>query len=459
MTQRCRTCSRVNPDEARFCHHDGTPLAARPENIRPLAAGLQPFLSPFVFPSGRMCRTFAELVLACEDDWDSARDLLRQGYLESFLAAIGRNDLALAARQSARAGDADRGLDEFLNQLPGDNRQPPRLRAHPLEVNLGRLTRGEDRHFVLHLENQGMGLLTGTAAVEDTPWLVLGDGRGSPRKVFQCRHNFHLPVRVHGQALRAANQPLVGRLSVACGESTLAVTVRCEVPVTPFGYGTLAGACSPREAAAKARAAPVEAAPLFEKGAVAAWYEANGWTYPVQGPPATGIGAVQQFFEALGLVTPPRVQISERAVYLRGAPGESLDHVLRVAAEGRRPVYAHATSGAPWLKIGRIQIEGDRARIPLRVREVPARPGEMLLGKVQVIANGNQRFVVDVTLQVLGSPSRAPAASPAAIPLGPLPADTLVAPPVAILVPPVPVPVVKELPVEPAPGEVRSDVV
>jgi hypothetical protein len=406
MPQRCRTCSRINPDEARYCYHDGVALDLHGRG--PLALGAQPFVSPFVFPSGRVCRTFDELVLACEADWEAARQMLGQGYLETFLAAAGRVDLAAAARRATQAADLDRSLDELLNKMPGDAREPPHLYVQPQEINLGRVRRDEDHRFVLHLENQGMGLLTGSVSTQDTPWLVLGDGGGSPRKVFQCRHDFHLPVRVHGKALRAGNQPLEGKLAVTSAGGRVVVTVRVEVAVQPFVGGVLAGACSPRQAAEKARASPREAAPLFERGEVAVWYESNGWTYPVQGPSASGLGAVQQFFEALGLAKPPRVEISENVVRFSGSPGTNLQHALVLQAVENRPVFAHATTGAAWLKVGRAQLHGRVARIPLVVPEVPPRPGELLAGKVVVTANGNQRFVVEITLDVAGRASPAP---------------------------------------------------
>src|SRR5258707_5413550 len=47
-----------------------------------------------------------------------------------------------------------------------------------------------------------------------------------------------------------------------------------------------------------------------------------------QGPSSSGLGAVQQFFEALGLTPPPKVDISERSVALRGDPGQPLRHAL-----------------------------------------------------------------------------------------------------------------------------------
>ncbi|HWG47575.1 MAG TPA: hypothetical protein VN688_32730 [Gemmataceae bacterium] len=402
MTLVCRNCSRVNPPEANYCYWDGAVLDGRAQANGPIAVGAQPFLSPFVFPSGRQCRNLNELVLACYSEWKEALDLLRQGYLEGFFGALGRVDLALAAKQAMKAADLDRGLDDLLSKLPCSTREPAKLFAQPQEVNLGQISRSGDRQFVLHIENQGMGLLQGTVACDETAWLALGEGTGSPRKVFQCLDDFTLPVQIHGKALRAGNKTLEGRLTIESNGGSVVIVVRADVPVQPFPDGVLSGAISPRQIAEKAKANPKGAAPSFEKGAVAAWYESNGWTYPVQGPASSGLGAIQQFFEALGLVKAPVVEISETAVQLHGAPGASLEHVLQVRAVEKRPVFAHATTGTPWLQIGRIVLDGRTARIVLKVPNVPACPGEKLQGKVQVTANGGQRFLVEVSLTISG---------------------------------------------------------
>jgi hypothetical protein len=438
MPQRCSVCSRINPDEARYCYHDGAALSGGNGFAGPVAVGSQQFPSPFVFPSGRACRTFDELVLGCEADWEGARDILRRGYLEGFLAATGRADLAAAARKAAVETDIDRALDELLAKLPGDIREGAQLRVEPQDVNLGRVPRGEDRQFVLHIENQGMGLVSGAVTVSGAPWLLLGEGMGAPRKVFQCRSEIRLPVRVNSRALRANVQPAEGKLIVTSSGGNAVISVRVEVPVVPFPDGPLAGARSPRQLAQKAKADPKKAAPYFEKGAVATWYEDNGWTYPVQGPSSSGLGAIQQFFEALGLVTPPKVDISERSVHLYGSPGEALERVIVLQAAEPRPVFAHATTGVAWLRIGRIQLEGRTARVPLRIPEVPSRPGELLTGKVLVQSNGNQRFIVQVSLGILGTgrarPTPVPATRPAPEPVAaaathPLPAYLASPPP------------------------------
>src|SRR5579875_371312 len=396
----CRNCSRLNPPEARYCYWDGAVLDGRRQARGPIAVGAQPFHSPFVFPSGRLCRNFDELLLGCYGEWKEAHELLREGYLESFFGALGRTDLALAAKQAMRAADPDLGLDQLLSKLPCSNREPPKLFVQPLEINLGQLSRQSDRHFVLHLENQGMGLLQGTITCEGTAWLMLGEGGGSSRKVFQCLHEFLVPVQVHGKALRASTRPLEGRLTIESNGGAAVVIVRTDVPVQPFPEGVLAGALSPRQIAEKAKANPKAAAPFFENGAVAAWYASNGWTYPVQGPASSGLGAIQQFFEALGLVKAPVVEISETVVLLQGAPGDYLEHIVQVRTQEKRPVFAHATTGTPWLRIGRIHLDGRTAHVPIQVPYVPPQPGGQLRGRVQVTANGGQRFLIEVALNV-----------------------------------------------------------
>lgn len=301
----CPVCSRPNPDEALYCYHDGANLPGAAPREGPVAVGSQPFRSPFFLPSGGICRNFDELVLACEERWEEARDLLREELLAGFFSGLGRTDLAFAAQRAAAEPDVDVGLDRLLAELPGGVRLPARLGVRPAEINLGRVGRGEDHQLVVRIQNEGMGLLRGSASCGHVNWLVFGDEAGAPHKVFQCRHDLALTMRVIGKRLRAGSHPQEALLQIETNGGTAVVVVRVEAPaVAPFTDGVLAGAESPRQLAEKTRAAPREAAPLFENGAVAAWYEANGWTYPVRGPKATGVAGVQQFFECLAW--PPR---------------------------------------------------------------------------------------------------------------------------------------------------------
>jgi hypothetical protein len=412
MPPTCTRCSRANPAEALYCYFDGASLEGSGTRARPAAVAAFP--SPFVFPSGRSCRTFDELAQACLGDWPGARDLLREGLLERFLGGLGRADLALAARTAAAFPDPDRGLDQLLAQLPTRTVQAPVLHASPGEVSLGTLQVGAGQRLDLQLSNRGQRLLFGSV-VSDCTWLTLGEGPGSPQKLFQLRDEAIIPVQVRGEHLRAGPRPLTGRLIVESNGGTCAVRVQAEVPVQPFPEGVLAGALSPRQLAEKARAAPREAARLFETGAVAKWYERNGWTYPVPGPAASGVAAVQQFFEALGLTRPPRVEISEQALTLRGAPGERLHRTLQVRSPEKRPVFAHARTDQPWLSVGQVQHAGPAALIPLEVAAAPGQAGQVLQARVLVTANGNQRFVVPVTLTVAAVAIIPAAAVPVAV--------------------------------------------
>jgi hypothetical protein len=400
MTLACRTCRRVNPPDAAYCFFDGVALDSRGRQAA-APPGTEPFPMPFTFASGRISNNYNELALACHNDGPSARLALRQGHLEQFLGGLGRLDLAQAAREAARFPDAERGLDMLLGRFPGDVLTPGKLMVKTPEIGLGTLAVGTDRRFSLTLENGGMRLLYGSVTVEDAPWLSLADSATGSEKLFQFDGRLAISVNVVGKALRAGSRPLEGRLVVSSNGGSATVPVRAEVPVRPFPAGALQGALTPRQVAEKAKAAPKEAAALFESGAVERWYGDNGWTYPVQGPSASGLGAVQQFFEALGLTKAPKVTLNAENLLWKGRPGETIRDSLRAEAEGNRPVFAHAFSDRSWLTVGRVELKGRVAVIPLTAM-IPQAPGETLSARVTVRANGNQRFVVPVTLTVSG---------------------------------------------------------
>jgi hypothetical protein len=393
----------VNPPEAAYCYYDGAILAGHSANGGPINQGSAPFPSQFVFPSGQVCRNFDQLALACQQNWKAAVDLLTQGFLTSFLGGLGRSDLAMAAQEAARFPDQERGLDQLLAKLPTHVLEDPKLKAEPTEINLGRVDMGTDRQIDVHLRNQGMRLLYGSV-VSDCKWLTLGEGLGNPQKLFQFGVETAIPVHIRGQHLRAGTKPLEGKLVIESNGGSATLTVRAEVPVKPFPDGVLAGALSPRQVADKALQQPKAAAPLFEKGAVAEWFTHNGWTYPVQGPSASGLGAVQQFFEALGLAKAPKVEITTLSISLNGQVGQALQGTIEVKSEEKRPVYAYATCDQPWANVARAKLNGRIATIAVRVPSVPNRPGETLRANLHVTGNGNQRFVVPLILNIEGSP-------------------------------------------------------
>jgi hypothetical protein len=400
MPLTCSKCARVNPDDALYCFHDGVALSNQSAASGPSQTGAQPFPHPFTFPSGKACNNFDQLALACQANWNEAITLLRNGYMEGFLSGLGRGDLAMAAREASRLADGDRGLDQFMTKLPTDVIAPPRLHVSPQEINLGLLHIGDNRHFEIHLANQGMGLLYGSLTCEDCMWLAVGEGGGATQKVFQFVGEIDLPIHVRGDHLRAGDKPMEANVVVQTNGGSARVAVRVEVPAQPFPDGPLAGATSPRQLASKAKAQPRAAVPYFEKGAVARWYKANGWSYPIQGPQAKGAAAVQQFFDALGLSKPAKVSLSEVMVGLKGNVGDAISHSLEVRSQERRPVYTSAQTDQDWIRVGTIRHHGTVAAIPLIVPAVPDLAGETLNASVTIVANGNQQFVVPVSLEV-----------------------------------------------------------
>jgi hypothetical protein len=417
MTLTCSHCSRPNPSEAVFCWHDGQPLANGHAAQR--APALQRFPAALVMPSGRQCWTYDQLAQACQEEWAPAADLLQRGLLEQFMAKLGRMDLALAARSAAGFPDRDRGLDQFLARLPSQLLQPPKLQTSTTEINLGTIRADTDQQISLRLANGGMRLLYGSIS-SDSPWLLLGDSPGASQKLFQCASETTVTVRIAVKRLRAGHQGMEGRLVIDSNGGTATVVVRAEVLAKAFPQGVLAGSTTPRQLAEKARANPKDAVPLFENGSVARWYADNGWPFPVQGPAASGLAAVQQFFEALGLAKPPRIELPESAVQLRGQPGETMTYPLRVSTPDKRPIFAWGVADQPWLSVGKAALNGSQGTLPLQINAVPPRQGQVLQANVTVTANGGQKFIVPVALAVGDA---IPIAAPAAMTIAPIDTD------------------------------------
>lgn len=393
--------------------------------------GSAPFPSPFVFPNGQACRNFNQLSLACYQQWAAAIQLIKQGYLASFLGGIGRLDLAGAANEAARFPDPDRGLDLLLSRLPAQVLDPAKLKVGASEINLGVVPMGTNRSLDITLRNEGMRLCYGTV-VSDSKWLLLGEGHGQDQKIFQFSSETTIPLHVRGHFLRAGPKPLLGHLVIESNAGNFTIDVKAEVPAIPYADGMFGGALAPRQIAEKAKAQPVEAAPYFEKGAVARWYAANGWPYPVQGPTVPGIGGVQQFFEALGLAKPPKVELRTTALNLRGDGGEALQATIEVVTTERKVVWVYATCDQPWVDVNKWKA-GKIGVVSVSIPRVPNKPRQTITAKIQVTSNGNQRFTVPLTLAV-GNPSPygdemplpAPPPRPAGFPPGmpPLPAPT-----------------------------------
>ncbi len=412
MIQTCAKCSRVNPSDAVYCYHDGFVLGGHNRAGGPVAVGSMPFNSPFVFPDGHMCRSFNELARACNQRWPEAREMLQKGLLESFLTGLGRFDLVQAAQEARKFPDPDRALDQLLARLPCDKEAlaPPQLKLETQEINLGVIEPGVDRQLEIHLENLGERLLYGDVAVrvpgKQQVWISLDNKPGTTERSFQFQEKMVLRVHLDRGRVRASDKPLVATLAFDTSGGEATIQIKAEVPVKPFTEGVLSGAKSPRRVAELAKVKPKDAAPLFESGAVAAWYKSNGWEYPVQGPPASGLGAVQQFFEALGLAPAPKVRINTKRIEWSAAVGSTLEQEIILETPEKKYIYAHGVADQPWVEPGRAELKGPRATIKVRVPSVPDKPGETLTATLSVQSNGDQRFLIPITLAIAGTPRR-----------------------------------------------------
>jgi hypothetical protein len=398
MSLVCGQCSRVNPAEAAYCYFDGAALAGRAGG--PINAGSAPFPNQFVFPNGMACRNFDQLAVACQQHWPAAIDLLKQGYLGSFFGGMGRVDLAMAAQEAAKFPDLDRGLDQLIAKLPSQAVQAPKLQAEPSEINLGQVKVGDNRVTELHLTNLGMRLLYGTVT-SDCKWLTLGDAPGHPEKMVQFGVEAVIPVQVRGQHLRAGTKPNEGHLIIDSNGGTITVTFKADVPIVPYADGLFAGAVTPRKVAEQAKAKPKDAAPYFEKGDVAAWYAANGWAYPVQGPIMSGMGSIQQFFEALGVAKAPKVEFKPTALDLAGGVGKKIEASIEVATAEKKVVYGWATCEKTWVEVGKTKLSGKTATIPITIK-IPKPCPPTLETTLMVMGNGNQKLAVPLKVAVAG---------------------------------------------------------
>ena len=401
MMMTCPKCSRANPQEAVYCYFDGFVLGGAAAGTGPLAINSLRFPSPFVFMSGRSCLNFDDLAIACHEESKPAADMLKQGFLESFLSSIGRIDLSMAAKEAAKFPDSSRGLDELLGKFPSSVLSEARLNLSSQEINLGVLSRTAKREIKITIENGGMRLLFGSIT-SDSTWLAIGETGNASVKNFQTTGELTVPLRIVPEKLRASDKPLVAKLKIDSSGGSSVVLIRAEVPVTPFQLMPLSGALNPRQIASKAKANAKESAILFENGSVAKWYESNGWSYPVQGPSASGVGAIQQFFEALGLTPPPKTFINQTVVNLEGAPRQELAFELTVGTEDKRPVFAHGFADQSWITAKNPKLTGSSAILGFLIPQVPDRPGELLVSKIAVTSNGNQKFLVQVNVQVSG---------------------------------------------------------
>jgi hypothetical protein len=392
----CPRCQRSNPDIAQFCHFDG--IALRGGTAQAAGALAQ----EFVFPSGKRCRTYDELAAACQDDWAGARDLLRKGAFVQYFSSVGRMDLARAAQEGMAQADPDVGLSNLVSSLPLSNTQGPRLDLNPRRLALGTVLAGETRQVPLTVSNQGQGMLQGTLTVaEGGEWLrIHGSANGQCSLKTPREQQVLLNIDTRGLA---AGQTYGARLTVITNGGAVEVPARLDLAAHAFARQPFQGVRSPRELAERMRSQPKAAVPLLESGEIGRWFETNGWNYPVRGTPAKGVAGVQQFFENLGLSKPPSVQLSQTESFHRCKYPDGDRGQITLLTGSKKWVYANVESDAPWLRVLTPAVSGpQQAQIgyEIDVRQAPS--SGTAEGTLTVYANGGQRLVLRVKLQVEG---------------------------------------------------------
>lgn len=402
----CPRCQRANPPEAQYCHFDGTGLRTGTDGKQATNTALG---REFVFPSGRRCRSFDELISACSLEWSSARSMMQQGGLRQFLASIGRMDLAHQADKAAAHIDPDLGLDQLLSALPSKENVNPRLDLNPRRLHLGTVRAGDSRDLQLAVINKGARLLHGMVEVRGDGWLHIGpDGGGSQangKMPIKTGQQQDCPVHIETQGLPAGQQ-YAATLAVMTNGGTAEVPVTFDLSAIPFSQGLLAGCSTPKDLAARMKDAPKQVAPLLEKGEVERWFRINGWRFPIQGATATGIAAVQQFFEGMGLSKPPVLTVSPTQFDFASKPGALLTGEVKVETNAKKWVYAFVETDVPWIKATQPASSGGQATtISFQVNTRGLPPDSRQHGTLTIIGNGGQRMQVKINLALAAAPN------------------------------------------------------
>ena len=396
----CPRCHRANPAGAVFCWFDGVAL-----NQSAGAAASSPSRLPqeFVFPAGRQCRTWDELVEGCQAEWEDARDMLRKGDFGIYLARLGRMDLVRAAKEAQAQADPDIALENFISGLPGQRVHGggPRLDLRPRRLMLGALRAGEQRQVHITIANQGKGLLQGKVRVsEGDDWLKIVGVDGGRELPVKAARDQEVGLRVETRGL-PAGRTYSAKLTVVTNGGVAEAPVRLDLTAVPFPKPPFQGASSPRDLAERMRANPKPAGPLLESGEVARWFEANGWSYPVPGTPAHGVAAVQQFFECMGLSKPPPLELSQSEIRLQCEAPEVARGQVTLRTPAKKWVYAQASADKPWLRVTTPNVSGpQQSTISFEVDPALVADGPVHDAVLQISANAGQRFQVRVRVEV-----------------------------------------------------------
>ncbi|MBY0233320.1 MAG: hypothetical protein K2W96_28905, partial [Gemmataceae bacterium] len=429
MPLACPRCQRTLPEKAAYCHHDGSPLRAG----GPPAGQM---LQEFVFPSGKRCKSFDDMAAGCYAEWAEARQLLKEGTFASFLAGIGRADLAKSARDAMSMPDADLALTNFIGALPASVAHGPKLNLSPRRLVVGPVRVGEQKPVVVTLQNEGRGLLQGKLTVaEGAEWLSLVEGPDTRSAAVSTNREQAVKLVVNTAALNT-NNAYSGKLVAVTNGGVAELPIRLDLVTRPFARAPYAGANSPQDLARKMRDNPKPAVEMLANGDIARWFASNGWAYPIIGAPVPGLAAVQQYFEELGLARAPQIVVAQTDFRFKGSPSARLSFQIAISSPARKLVYARAECSTPWLRLQAPSVS-DQGHAAFEVEIEPALLTEdkTYPGVVKVVANAGQTFIVAVQVEMSGNKRGWFSSKPAPAPAPPPPAPTFTPTPPA---PPVP---------------------
>ncbi len=172
---------------------------------------------PFVFRSGAMARTTADLVTLCDKHWSEARQHLADGDFDRWFRSRNRHDLVAKASSARLERDADAALEAFLRRL-NPRLPPPRLVVEPSVLDFRQVTRSGTASQCLTVRNErrGYGQAGFSASV---PWLVfeptqVGCAAGTEAAVTVRLDTAALPLRRDHQAVITCTPTRGARISI-----------------------------------------------------------------------------------------------------------------------------------------------------------------------------------------------------------------------------------------------------
>ena len=410
----CTKCSRVNPADAAYCYHDGAVLAGHSRNGGPVAVGAAalrpPLRLPVRPPVPHLRRAGAGLPAGLAGGpRPAAAGLLRE---------LPRRP---RPRRPGPGGPRGRPLSRPRPRPRPAARQAPQPTSSRRRVSSSRRRKSASapsrsaRTAAASCTSKTAACACSTARSPATTATGSPSAiRPAPGEDLPVRRRDAHPLPRQGQAPARGQQAAGGpadrriqrRRRRPCSSAP-----RCRRQAVPRRRPQGGGHAAPgrREGQGGAQGG---GAPSSRTGAVADWYKSNGWTYPVQGPSASGLGRGAAVLRGArpdaaaqgGDQRAGREAGGDRRRHHPPRPGDQVGG----EAAGLRPRHQQRplARGRPG------QAQRPRRHIPARRARRP-RPGRRdAPAKVTVQANGNQRFPVTVSLAVERAGLAPPAAGP-----------------------------------------------